>query len=157
PMYLVYRANVPPMSVAPGVRSAVAQADPTSSVTLDDISTLDAKFALVVARPRFYLVLVSLFAGLAFVLAALGIYGTLAFWVNERRRDMGIRLALGATRQHITSLVVRRGLTSAGVGVAIGLAGAVAAGRFTEALLFGVRPGDPATLGAAAVVLLSVA
>ena len=123
PMYLVYRTSASPALAVPGIRAALGQADPSRSVTLDDISTLDAKFALVVARPRFYLILVSAFAAIAFLLATVGIHGTLSFWANERRREMGIRLALGAAHTQIRSLIVRRGLMSAGLGITLGSVG----------------------------------
>jgi ABC-type antimicrobial peptide transport system permease subunit len=97
------------------------------------------------------------FAGLALCLAALGTYSVLSFMVMERRREIGVRMALGAMRSTILGAVVRHGLTVAVIGVAAGLASAYALTRLMRAILFGVTPGDPLTLASVAVGILIVA
>ena len=109
------------------------------------------------ARTRFDSWLFGVFAAVTLLLAAGGIFGTLLYTVGLNRRELGIRLALGSERRRIEARVLGRALWSAGIGVAVGAVGAWAAGRLLEGRLFGVEPGDPATLAAAAVVLLLTA
>jgi putative ABC transport system permease protein len=106
---------------------------------------------------RFAMILFEAFAFVALVLAAAGIYGVLAGSVAERTREIGVRSALGASRGSILALVLRQGMILTGLGVAIGLAGAVAAGRAIAAMLFGVGPGDPVTFVGMALLLAFVA
>jgi ABC-type antimicrobial peptide transport system permease subunit len=101
--------------------------------------------------------LLASFAGLALLLAAIGTYGVLSYMVTERRREIGIRMALGAARSSVVALVMRQGLQAAGVGMALGIAGALAVSRLIAALLFEVRPTDPVTLVAVALTIGSVA
>ena len=159
PAHLVVRASptIDPLALVPALRARLEAIDPTGSVTLSDATTMAARWSRVSARPRFYLVLFGCFAAMAFTLSALGIHGTMAFWMNERWREMGIRLALGASRRELRRLVVRRGVGLALAGVGAGLATALAAGRFIESLLFQVAPGDVRWLGAAAAVLITAA
>lgn len=157
PMSLVVRATVEPMMVVPSVRSAVTAADPTRAVTIDGIATLDDQLSKQFARPRFFLTLVGTFALIGLLLAGLGLYGMLSFWTAQHRRELGVRLALGATREQVAGLVVRRGLLVVGIGLAAGLGLTLATGRYLESLLFGVPATDPMTLLASAAVLLVVA
>ncbi len=159
PASIVVKAATDSATTAVAVRSALARTDPSQSVTLTDIATLDARLSRVLARPRFYLVMVGVFGAVALLLAALGIYGTMMFWVGERWREFGIRIALGARSADVTSLLVRHGLMFAGAGMAAGLIGAVLGRRLIASLLFEVSPADPvvlaatlALLGAAAVI-----
>ena len=108
------------------------------------------------ARPRFYFVLLSLFAVLAVVLAAVGIYGVVADVVSRRTREIGARMALGATPGSVVRLVMRQGIAPAAIGIMLGLGGALAAGRLMAGLLYRVEPGDPLAMAAATVVLLLV-
>jgi ABC-type antimicrobial peptide transport system permease subunit len=108
------------------------------------------------AQRRFALTVFTIFAVAALVLAALGLYGAIAGSVVERTREIGLRSALGAGRTRILSLVMRQGMTLAGLGVAIGLAGAAAATRALETLLYGVTALDPLTYGAVIVLLAGV-
>jgi putative ABC transport system permease protein len=109
------------------------------------------------SRERFALVLMSAFAMTALGLAALGLYGVLAYAVRQRTSEIGIRIALGATASQVRALVLRQAATVVGVGVAAGLAGALALGRWLEALTFGIAPSEPRILIASAVVLAVVA
>ena len=107
--------------------------------------------------PRaFYMILVGLFAGLAAVLAAVGLYGVVAYSVSRRTREIGLRVALGARRDGIIRLVVGKGMRPALVGLAVGLGTALSGGRVMEALLFGVQPRDPVILGGTALLLTVV-
>jgi ABC-type antimicrobial peptide transport system permease subunit len=99
-----------------------------------------------VARPRFLTYLLGVFAALALVLAAVGTYGILSYLVTERQQEIGIRMALGAARGGVLWLVLRQGLLLAGIGLTLGVAGAILVGRYLQTLLFGISPSDPATL-----------
>jgi ABC-type antimicrobial peptide transport system permease subunit len=98
-----------------------------------------------IAQPRLLAVLVSVFAALAMTLAAIGIYGTMSYSVAQRTAEIGVRMALGATRQDVFGLVARDGLLLAGAGIAIGTTAAVLMGRSLATLLYAVTPGDPLT------------
>ncbi|HKB70988.1 MAG TPA: ABC transporter permease [Thermoanaerobaculia bacterium] len=151
----VVRSALPPASLAPAVREAVRRFDPAQPVfgfrTMAEIrdDSMDGD--------RFALSLVAAFAGIALLLCIGGIYGVMSYFVAQRTRDIGIRMALGATPASILRLVLGSALLLSGAGIGIGLAGSVAAGGVLRSLLFGVRPSDPATLGAAALVLFGTA
>jgi putative ABC transport system permease protein len=98
--------------------------------------------------------LVSLFSGIALFLSAIGLYGTLAYSVTQRRREIGVRIAVGARAANIINLVMRQGFKIVGLGLAIGLSGALVTARFMSSLLYGVSANDPVTLGLAILVLL---
>jgi putative ABC transport system permease protein len=156
PVYVVTKGAVDAATLTDSLRAALRFADPTRSVTLTDIASLDARMSRVLARPRFYLVMVAVFAGVACLLAAVGIYGTMMFWIGERWREFGIRIALGANHVHVTRLLVRHGLSFAGAGLVVGLAAALAGHRLIASLLFQVAPSDPIVLSIV-IVLLSAA
>ncbi len=152
-MSLVVRARGDAAALAPAVRQAIWAADKDQPVTR--VATMDVLLVRSAAERRFALMLFEAFGVAALVLAAVGIYGLLSGSVAERTREIGVRLALGATRSDILSLVVRQGMKLVGLGVVIGLAGAVAASRALGSLLYGVSRLDPASyLGV--VVLLAV-
>ena len=109
------------------------------------------------ARSRFSMVLLSLFAGLALALAAVGIYGLMAYLVGQSTKEIGIRMALGATTRSVLGLVLRQGLSLALSGAVLGLTAAVALARLMESLLFGVGGKDPVTFAAVALLLTGVA
>jgi predicted permease len=157
PMSLVYRSWLDPVVLVPAIRRAIAEADPTGSVALDDVATLSTRLAAVTARPRFFLVLVGAFAILAFLLAGCGIYGTTAYWLGERRRELGLRIALGAAPGAIVRAQIARGALLAATGIAAGLAATWTLGGLIRHLLFGVEPSDPVTLLAAGVLLSAAA
>jgi putative ABC transport system permease protein len=109
------------------------------------------------AEPRFQLLLLGLFAGLALLLAAVGIYGVMSYTVARRTHEIGIRMSLGASRGRVLSLVVRQGMTLALAGSAAGIAGALVLSRWMTRLLYGVRATDPLTFLAVPVVLVGIA
>jgi putative ABC transport system permease protein len=109
------------------------------------------------ARTKFNMVLLSIFAGLAMLLAAIGIYGVMSYAVGQRVHEIGIRMALGARADDVLSLVLLQGLSVSLTGVAVGLVGAWWLTGATKSLLFGVRPNDPLTFATVAVLLLAVA
>ena len=110
-----------------------------------------------VSRQRFIMMLLTMFSGVALVLAALGLYGVIAYSVSQRTREIGIRMALGAPQQKLTRMFVRHGLLLAGVGVACGLLAAIISMRLLSSLLYNVRPVDPITYAAAAIGLIATA
>jgi predicted permease len=152
---LVVRTQGDLLAMARAMRDAVWSIDRdqtiTSTFTFDDI------VSGAVARPRLLTVLLGTFGVLGLVLGALGIYGTLAYLVNQRQREIGVRIALGASPGGVSAMIVRRGLILTVGGLALGLAGALALGRFLSGVLYGVQPTDPLTFGTMAAVLLGVA
>jgi putative ABC transport system permease protein len=142
-MSLVVRLRGDPTAFAPAVRRAVWSVDKDQPIVR--VGTMDDLLAASAAERRFALILFQAFAFTALALAAAGIYGVLAGSVAERRREIGLRSALGASRGSIVTLVVRQGMTLTGLGVAIGLAGAVAATQAINAMLFDVSRLDPVT------------
>jgi len=136
-------------------RGAIKQLDPDLAVA--QVKTLDAILAESVAQPRFYMVLLTAFAVVAIALSAIGIYGVIAYLVGQRARELGIRIALGATPTRVVRMVVREGLAMVAVGIGVGIAGALALTRLMVALLFTIKPTDPVTYVIVAVLLASVA
>jgi predicted permease len=122
-----------------------------------DAFTLESMVDRALGQPRFYVLLLGIFAGLAVVLAMVGIYGVIAYTVQQRTREIGIRIALGASRERVVAMVVRRGLALAVTGVALGSAGALAVTRVMRSLLFGVSVRDPLTFVGVAALLGAVA
>ena len=143
------------MPVAATVRKAVSAIDPQLAVF--NVRTMETLIATTTAQPRVTAWLVAMFALLALLLAAIGVYGVLAYLVTQRTREIGLRMALGATRTSVLRLVVGHSFRLSAVGVAIGIGAAAWLGPSIESLLFGVRPRDAATLLAAAGGLLAVA
>lgn len=152
---LVVRTAGPPLAMTRRVEEAIWSLDRDQTIT--SVFTFDDVMNEAVARPRLLTVLLALFGGLGLLLGSLGIYGVLAYLVAQRRREIGVRLALGATAADVLRLVVGRGLVLAVVGVAIGLVGALVLTRFMQGVLYGVTATDPLTFFAVAVGLLAVA
>jgi predicted permease len=142
-------------TLVPALRRAVASVD--SALPIYDVLTLDDRIAGALSRPRFNAALVSGFAGVALLIAALGVYGMLSYSVSCRRREIGVRLAIGAAPPRIVRVILAEGLRLAIAGVLIGLVGALAAGRLTRSLVVDASPSDPRILAIVAVVMLAVA
>jgi putative ABC transport system permease protein len=145
-MSVAVRAAGDPAALVPAIRREVRAIDP--AVPVVDAETMDRVLHDSVGRVRTEGALLAGFAAVALALAALGIYGVLAQLVSDRRREIGIRVAVGANRSDILRLVVGQGLRLAGTGVVLGVAGALGATRVLRAVLYGVEPGDPLTLAA---------
>jgi putative ABC transport system permease protein len=145
-MQLAVRADarVSATTLGGAIRDAIASID--SSVPVGEVRALRGVVTDSAARPRFTMVLLGTFAAVALLLGAVGIYGVVAAGVARRRREIGVRLALGATRGGVVRMVLREGATVTAIGVAAGLMGALAAGRLLRNLLFGVAPSDPLVL-----------
>jgi putative ABC transport system permease protein len=126
-----------------------------SGITVGQIRSMEAVRSASLSGRRFNMALVSLFAALALVLAAIGIYGVIAYQVTERRHEIGIRMALGAERREILRLVMRQGLRLLAIGLTLGLMGGLALSRLFESYLFEVKALDPLAFTSAAVLLLS--
>ena len=118
---------------------------------------MDRLVASSIARPRFYAVLLGVFAGVACALAAIGVYGVLAYDVIQRTHEIGIRMALGAQRSQVMGLVLRKGVMLTAVGIAIGLAAAAATTRVLQGMLYGLSPLDPQTFVAVSLLFGLVA
>ena len=150
----VVRTAAAPESAVGSLRSALARVDPMLGTS--EIRTLDQYIARSVATPRFTALLVSTFATMALALAGFGLFSVMAYSVAQRRREIGIRMALGAQTADVRSLVLTQALRMGIVGLAIGIGGALIATRVIESLLFGVTPHDPATFAGVSGVLLTV-
>jgi putative ABC transport system permease protein len=128
-----------------------------ADVPVYHVQRMEDVLAASMERERMATVVLTMFAGVALMLAAVGLYGLVSHGVVERRHEIGVRMALGASAAQILRLVVGSGLALAAAGAAIGIGGAIAATRALEGLLFGVTPNDPGTLAAVAAMLLVVA
>jgi putative ABC transport system permease protein len=152
---LLVRTTAEPGTLVPVLREAVWSLDP--ELALSGIEPLDRTLSDSMARPRFTTVLLGVFAGLAVLLASVGIHGLLGYAVVQRTRELGIRLALGAPRRRLLGEVLGHGVALALLGVGLGLVGAFALTRLLQGLLFGVAPTDPTIFAATPVILAGVA
>jgi len=153
-VHVVVRTAAAPPAAFRALREAVRGLDPELPVVE---TTLQARLETSLADPRRWTAILSAFAAAAALLAAVGIFGLMSFVVRQRRREMGVRLALGAEPVSLTLLVLRRGMRYALLGTAIGLGLSVLEGRWLGSLLFGVGAMDPVTVAAAALLLLGIA
>jgi putative ABC transport system permease protein len=153
-MSLVVRTGANPTSVIPVVTAAVHQVDPETPVL--DAKTMDVVVDESVTQQRATMLLLAAFAGLALLLAAVGIYSVLSYAVRRRVREIGIRMALGAQIGDVLRMVVIEGMTPTVIGVVIGLAGALALGRVLSSVIYGVSARDLATFGTVSVLLTGV-
>ena len=152
-MTLVIRTTGDPAAITPSVRGALREIDPNQPTS--DVRTMEQVMADTLGRARFNTMLLGLFAALATLLAAVGIFGVMNYSVNMRTREIGIRVALGAQRSEILMLILKQGLLLTLIGIGIGLTGALALTRVISSLLFGVAATDPITF-AAIVSLLTI-
>jgi predicted permease len=153
--FFTVRSTGDPLPLVASVRGIVRQLDP--QLVVDNVATMEQRVSDSVARPRFYALLVGVFAFIALTLAAVGIYGVLAYTVSQCTREIGIRIALGAARADVLGLVLKQGCAIAGIGMLIGLAGAAAVSRSLTTLLFGLTPLDPITFVGVSALLAAVA
>lgn len=149
------RSALPQGTVVSLLKSQLAAIDP--DLPFGDIESLESRVRGSIEEPRFRAFLIGIFAVLALILAAVGLYGLISFTVTQRTREIGIRVALGAAPRQVLLPVVREGLTLALAGIALGLIGAFAAAKALSAFLFGVGASDPLTFGGVALLLLLVA
>jgi predicted permease len=154
-MNVVMRTTQSPEALSAAIRQTVASLDPTLPIV--KLRTVDDVFSESISRPRLLAQLLGIFAGLALLLAAIGSYGVLSYMVTERRREIGIRMALGADRASVLRMVLGQGLRLTVFGVLGGLTAAFALNRLIASLLFGVKPTDPATIGGVVMLIVGVA
>jgi predicted permease len=154
-MSLVVKTAQEPATIAPQVRAAVQSLDPEQAIS--EVRTMEQWVSRSLSGRRTPMTLLALFGIVALVLSAIGIYGVLAFSVAQRVRELGMRLALGANRAAILTLVLRQGMATVAVGVLLGLAGAFVATRYLQSMLYGVEAHDAGVFGAVAALLLLVA
>ncbi len=152
---MVLRTTLPPETLSQNIEGVVREADRTVPVVR--LREMNAVFEESIRRPRLLAQLLGAFAGLALLLAAIGTYGVLSYMVAERRREIGIRMALGADQSTVMRQVMKQGLTLTTIGIVAGLAGAFALNRLIASLLFGVQPTDPATMVAVVATITLVA
>ncbi|HMD08899.1 MAG TPA: ABC transporter permease [Candidatus Acidoferrum sp.] len=154
PMSLAVRASIDPMSAVSAVTAAVHQVDPETPVT--EVLSMNELISNSLSPQRSNMLLLAAFAGLALVLTAVGIYSVLSYAVRRRVREIGIRMALGASHSDVLKMVLTDGLKPILLGIIIGFAVALALGRVVSSLIFGVRPTDPLTFVAVASLLVAV-
>jgi predicted permease len=152
---LVVRTSGDPASLVPAIRNEVRTLD--EGVTVSQVQTIEQVVADSTAQPRFYLLLLGIFAAVALTLAAVGIYGVMSYSVARRTHEIGVRMALGAKRSDVLKLVTGQGMILALSGAAAGLAGALPLTHLMASLLYGVRPADPLTFAVVSALLAAVA
>jgi putative ABC transport system permease protein len=152
---LVVRTSGDPLSVAAALREQVRAVDPDQGLLA--VEPMEGVLSAAVARPRLQAVLLGAFAVLALVMACLGLYGVLAYSVEQRRREVGVRVAIGASPREILRLVVGEGLRLTATGLAVGVVLALGLTRYLTTLLFGVQPTDPLVYLGVGALLLAVA
>jgi predicted lysophospholipase L1 biosynthesis ABC-type transport system permease subunit len=151
---LAVRTSGDPMTLLPYLRAVLFQLDP--ALALEDVKTMNAKLSASEAEPRFYALLLGVFAGIALILASAGVYGVLAYSVARQTRALGVRRALGARGKDILAMIFGRGLGLVAAGIVIGFGIAAAATKVLSHLLFGITTRDPLSYLVAALSLLAV-
>jgi putative ABC transport system permease protein len=149
------RVKGDPAAIVTALRAALAQID--KNVPIANVSTMDDIMSTSVAQPRLETVLLGIFGGLAMLLAAVGIYGVMSYAVTRRTSEIGVRMALGASRNQVLLLICKQGLRLATIGLAAGLALALGVTRLMSKVLFGVSPTDPLTFASIIAILAAVA
>ncbi|MGH6913973.1 MAG: ABC transporter permease [Geminicoccales bacterium] len=152
---IVVRTSGVPETLIPAVQAAVREIEP--GIALHGVESLETTISRSISEPRFTAVLLGLFGALAIVLALVGVHGVLSYTVAQRTHEMGIRLALGASRAEVLGMVLRQGMGLAGLGIALGILGALAATRLLAGLLFGVSATDAATFIGVSFAVATVA
>jgi putative ABC transport system permease protein len=155
PLEWMVRTRVAPYSLSQQIREQLRIA--SGGVPVGTVQTMDEVVSHSVAYQRFSTTLLSIFAAIALLLAAVGIYGVMAYSVQQRTQEIGIRMTLGASPENIQRMVVRQGMVLAGIGVVLGIAGGLALTRLMRSLLFGVKPWDPLMFALTAILLAVVA
>jgi len=153
--YAVIHTSSDPVSMAAAVRREITDLDP--DIPAFEVRTMSNVLDVSAARRQFTVMLLSLFAGLAVVLAGVGLYGVLSYAVAQRSSEIGIRMALGAAQSQVYGLILLEGMRPAILGVILGMAGAAWTTRFLQSLLFGVTAGDTVTFVTVPLLLLAVA
>lgn len=152
---LVVRTTVAPLALIEPIRKAILAEDP--ELPIANARSLEQVVAASVAQRRLVLVVLALFAAGAMLLAAVGLYGVIAYTVSQRTREIGIRMAVGASRHDVLRLFVRQGVRLTGLGIALGLAGALGLTRLLASQFYGVHATDPATFASVSGLLFLVA
>jgi putative ABC transport system permease protein len=153
-MTMVVRGSGDSAALLPDLKSALATLAP--GVAVGRARSMDDLVSASVAQPRFRTLLLTIFAAVSLVLAAVGLYGVVAFSVSQRRAELGLRIALGADPRRVLRLVLREGMTPVAIGILLGLGGAALVARVMKTLLFGVDPFDPLTFATVAAALACV-
>ena len=148
---LVMRTRGNPADMAPAVKQTVWSMD--RNLPISEVLTMDQAVADATAQPRFLALLLAIFAAVALLLAAVGIYGVMSYAISRRTHEIGIRVSLGATRADVLRMVLRQGMAQALAGSAAGVGGALFLSRLMSRMLYGVKPDDPLTFGTVTAVL----
>ena len=154
PLAWVIRTRGEPMKMRAGVEEILRQ---VSGLPVSDVRSMGEVVIRSISRERFHMLLMSVFGGVSLLLAAVGIYGLMAYSVEQRTQEIGIRMALGAEQSDVRGMVMRQGMVFAGIGIVIGIAAALALATQIASLLFGVKPWDPLVFGVIPVVLIATA
>jgi ABC-type antimicrobial peptide transport system permease subunit len=154
PLAWVIRTRGEPIKMRGPVEETLRQ---VSGLPVSDIRAMDEVVSRSTSRERFHMLLMSVFGGVSLLLAAIGIYGLMAYSVEQRTQEIGIRMALGAERNDVSGMIMRQGLTFALVGIAVGIGGAFILAKQIASFLFGVTSWDPLVFGVIPVVLLATA
>jgi putative ABC transport system permease protein len=153
---LIARTTRDPSAIAPAVRTALREIDPGQPLV--NVRTMETAMAGTVAQPRLQMILLMVFAGVAVALAIIGVYGVMAYTVSQRAAEIGVRMAIGASPGNVVGMVVRQGAVLAAAGVVVGFAGAAAAARAVQSLLFvEARGSDPLTFAGSALIIVIAA
>jgi putative ABC transport system permease protein len=150
-MFLTVRTDGDPLAVVAGIRERIKQIDPNQPIA--SIQTMEARLAASVAQRQTEMTVLAVFAAMAVFLAAIGIYGVMSYWVTERKKEIGIRMALGAEPRQVVRLVLRQAALVLAIGLASGVAGAFMATRVLQSLLFEVSATDPVIFATLALIL----
>jgi len=154
-MFVAVRTATDPAAMSASIRSTVSGLDP--EVPMFSVETMDELVTQSLTQRQLNMLLLASFAGLALVLAGIGIYGVMSYLVSQRTQEIGVRMALGASRTDVLKMMVLQGLRLAGAGLLVGFVLALVLTRLISGLLYGISPGDPLTFAALALVLAAVA